>query len=246
MTAQNLLLTQNGTSLEITFEGVAGARVILQNFTLENLDNLSKSTGATVDLGNILFDGQTRIADSFDVFNANSTQTTIFNKNTVTFLNDLNNNVNGFDNSDDVINAQGGDDKINGKSGNDLLRGGVGNDTLIGGVGNDTLIGGAVNDTYTSLLTKDSLSVIGSPGDNLLSGGAGNDFLFVSGYFKSSVEGNVDYDLGNNTLNGGIGDDILNVNYLSAITCSLVAMVMILSPSLATTTTTPQALAPYS
>ncbi|MEH2399882.1 calcium-binding protein [Nostoc sp.] len=143
-TARNLQLTQNGNNLEITFvtfEGVINTfKVILQNFALENLHNLSKSTGATVDLGNILFDGQTSITNSFDVFNANSTQSTIFNKNTVTFLNDLSNNVNGFDNSDDVINGQGGDDKIDGKSGDDMLRGGAGNNTLIGGAGNDTLI----------------------------------------------------------------------------------------------------------
>ena len=132
LTAQNLLLTQNSNNLEITFKGVADDKVILQNFSVENLDNLST-------LGNILFDGQSSIRDSFDVFNANSTQSTIFNKNTVTFLNDLNNNVNGFDNSDDVINGQGGDDRIDGKSGNDLLRGGAGYDTLFGGAGNDIL-----------------------------------------------------------------------------------------------------------
>ncbi|WP_322743996.1 hypothetical protein [Nostoc edaphicum] len=82
-------------------------------------------------MGNILFDGQTSITDSFDVFNANSTQNTIFNKNTATFLNDLSNNVSGFDHSNDVINGQGGNDRIDGKSGNDFLRGGLGNDTLI-------------------------------------------------------------------------------------------------------------------
>uniref|UniRef100_UPI0035CA2602 calcium-binding protein n=1 Tax=uncultured Nostoc sp. TaxID=340711 RepID=UPI0035CA2602 len=133
--AQNLLLTQKSNNLEISFAGDAymrffDASVILQNFALENLENLSKSTGATVDLGNILFDGQTSTIDSFDVFNANSTQSIIFNKNTVTFLNDLNNNVSGFDNSDDVINGQGGDDLIDGLSGNDMLRGGAGNDSL--------------------------------------------------------------------------------------------------------------------
>ncbi|MHC5730707.1 MAG: calcium-binding protein, partial [Nostoc sp.] len=72
----------------------------------------------------------------------------IFNKNTVTFLNDLNNNISGFDNSNDVINGQGGNDKIDGKSGNDYLRGGAGNDTLIGGAGNDTLVGDAGADTF--------------------------------------------------------------------------------------------------
>ncbi|MHC5759630.1 DUF4347 domain-containing protein [Nostoc sp.] len=144
LTARNLLITQNANNLELSFQGVADDKVILQNFPLENLDNLST-------LGNILFDEQSNIRDSFDVFNANSTQSTIFNKNTVTFLNDLNNNVDGFDNSDDVINGQGGNDRIDGKSGNDLLRGGeiYDNDTLIGGAGDDTLIGGADRDTLT-------------------------------------------------------------------------------------------------
>ncbi|MEH2043116.1 beta strand repeat-containing protein [Nostoc sp.] len=198
LTAQNLLLTQNGNNLEISFVRVFNFRpVILQNFALENLDNLSLSTGTTVDLGNILFDGQTSITDSFDVFNANSTQSTIFNKNTVTFLNDLDNNVNGFDNSDDVINGQGGDDKIDGLSGNDLLRGGVGNNTLNGDTGNDTL---------------DANS---SPGNNLLSGGDGNDSLSASGYQYYDTYSKQDDDLrssGNNTLNGGVGNDTLNAS----------------------------------
>ncbi|MDZ8228237.1 MAG: hypothetical protein RMY00_35500, partial [Nostoc sp. ChiVER01] len=147
LTAQNLQLTQKSNNLEVTFENVANTKVTLQNFLLENLDNLPviSSKPAT---GNILFDGQTRITDSFDVINANSTQTSIFNRNTVTFLNDLSNNITGFDNSNDVINGQGGDDIINGLSGDDLLRGGTGNDVLIGGAGNDTLIGGAGADKF--------------------------------------------------------------------------------------------------
>ncbi|WP_414513838.1 calcium-binding protein [Nostoc sp. PCC 9305] len=192
LTAKNLLLTQNANNLEITFSSVFGGRkLILQNFALENLDNLSLSTGATVDLGNILFDGQTSITDSFDVFNADSTQSTIFNKNTVTFLNDLDNNVSGFDNSDDVINGQGGDDEINGL----LLRGGVGNNTLNGDTGEDTL------DADFSL------------GNNLLSGGDGNDSLSASGYQYYYSYSQQDDDLrsqGNNTLNGGAGNDTLN------------------------------------
>ncbi|MEH1835824.1 MAG: hypothetical protein V7L29_28175, partial [Nostoc sp.] len=147
LTAQNLQLTPQGNNLEVTFENVASTKVTLQNFQLENLDNLPAS-GAKPAIGNILFDGQTNIADSFDVFDANSTQTSLFNKNTVTFLNQLNNNITGFDNSADVINGQGGNDTINGKSGNDLLRGGAGNDTLIGGAGNDTLVGGAGADRF--------------------------------------------------------------------------------------------------
>ncbi|MEH2389368.1 MAG: calcium-binding protein [Nostoc sp.] len=232
-TAQNLQLTQNGKNLEITFEDVANSKVILQNFKLENLDNLP-ATSSRPAIGNILFDGQTSIADSFDVFDANSIQTSLFNRNTVTFLNDLSNNITGFDNSNDVINGQGGDDIIDGLSGNDLLRGGAGNDTLIGGAGNDTLIGGAGNNildggtgdnslnasgstgnnTLKGGAGNDSLSASGSTGDNLLFGGDGNDSLNLSGsvqYFSNSPRRD-SRSLGNNTLEGGAGDDSLSAS----------------------------------
>ncbi|BBD69454.1 hemolysin-type calcium-binding region [Nostoc commune NIES-4072] len=232
LTARNLLLTQNGSNLEITFQSeIPNAKIILQNFALENLHNLSKSAGATVNLGNIQFYGETSISDSFDVVNANSTQHNLFRKNTVTFFNDLDNNVNGFDNSDDVINGQSGNDKIDGKSGNDLLRGGAGNNTLIGGVGNDTLYagfstgnntlcGGAGNDnldasfsTGNNLLNggvgNDTLDVSASTGDNLLNGDDGNDYLLASG--KNYYINGVYLSLGNNTLNGGAGNDILSI-----------------------------------
>jgi M6 family metalloprotease-like protein len=149
--AQNLILTQNGTDLEITFEDIADTKVVLQNFALENLDNLA-------DLGNILFDGQTSIQDSFDVFDADSTRDTIFNQGTVTFLNDLDNKVTGFNNSNDVINGQTGNDRIDGRGGNDLLRGGLGNDTCLGSNGKDILIGGDGNDHLIGGNRKDSLT----------------------------------------------------------------------------------------
>ncbi|WP_445630526.1 beta strand repeat-containing protein [Nostoc sp. DSM 114167] len=228
LTAQNLVLTQNGSNLEITFDADSSPKIILQNFALENLDNLSLSTGATVNSGNILFSGQTTITDSFDVFNANSTQGTLFNKNTVTFLNDLNNNVSGFDNSDDVINGQGGDDLIDGKSGNDLLRGGAGNDTLIGDVGNDILVEDTGNNFLVGGIGDDSLNVDSSTGKNTLDGGAGDDTLYARGSqgnnLLSGGDGNDFLDAselaiaeghdfigssGNNTLNGGAGDDTL-------------------------------------
>ncbi|MBE9106088.1 hypothetical protein IQ229_14400 [Nostoc cf. edaphicum LEGE 07299] len=196
-TAQNLILTQNGNNLEINFQGSTFTKIILENFALETLDNLSKSSGATVDLGNILFYGQTTITDSFDVFNANSTQSTVFKKNTVTFLNDLDNNVSGFDNSNDVINGQGGNDIIEGLSGNDLLRGGAGNNTLNGGVGDD------------------SLDADFPSSNNLLNGGDGNDSLTAFGRYNyfTYYGGNVDdRSLGNNTLNGGVGDDSLDAS----------------------------------
>ncbi|MHC5736640.1 hypothetical protein [Nostoc sp.] len=147
LTARNLQLTQNGKNLEVSFENVANTKVTLQNFKLENLDNLPASFSRQA-IANILFDNESSIADSFDVLDANSNPSSIFNKNTVTFLNNLNNNIFGFDNSNDVINGQGGNDKIDGKSGNDYLRGGAGNDTLVGGAGNDTLIGGAGADRF--------------------------------------------------------------------------------------------------
>ncbi|MEH2401542.1 hypothetical protein [Nostoc sp.] len=146
LTAKNLLLTQNGSNLEITFEEEVNAKVILKNFKLENLDNLP-ATSSRPAIGNILFDGQTSITKSFDVFDVNSTQTNLSNKNTVTFLNDLSNNITGLDNSNDVVNGQGGNDKIDGLNGNDLLRGSTGNDTLIGGKGDDSLNGGEGDDS---------------------------------------------------------------------------------------------------
>jgi hypothetical protein len=142
LTAKNLLLTQEGSDLRISFEGVPGTGAILRDFALEDLDNLPGGEG------NILFDGDETIQDSFDVFNADSTQLRIFNRNSVTFLNDLDNLVLGFDDSDDVINGQGGDDIILGLSGDDVLRGGEGDDILDGGLGSDVKTGGPGADTF--------------------------------------------------------------------------------------------------
>ncbi|AVH66231.1 hemolysin-type calcium-binding repeat-containing protein [Nostoc sp. 'Peltigera membranacea cyanobiont' N6] len=229
-TAQNLQLTQNGNNLEITFENLANSKVILQNFKLENLDNLP-ATSSRPAIGNILFSGQTSVTDSFDVFDANSTQTNLFNKNTVTFLNDLDNNITGFDNSNDVINGQGGNDIIDGLSGDDIIRGGAGNDTLIGGAGNDTLIGGAGNNILDGDADDDILNISGSignntllggadddrlsanasTGDNLLSGGDGNDSLDISGsYINRPSYSSDSRTTGNNTLLGGAGNDTLS------------------------------------
>ncbi|WP_392534760.1 beta strand repeat-containing protein [Nostoc sp. C117] len=207
LTARNMLLTQNGTNLEITFErrvfGPVTKKVILQNFKLEDLDNL-RASGSRPAIGNIIFDGQTTITDSFNVLDANSTDTSIGIKNTVTFLNDLDNNITGLDNSDDVINGQGGNDKIDGLSGNDLLRGGAGNDTLIGGLGNDTLVEVSGNNSLVGGAGDDSLRVDSSTGDNILYGGAGKDTLSAQG------------SQGNNLLFGGDGNDIVDASYLSS------------------------------
>jgi hypothetical protein len=148
LTAHNLLLTQTGANLELSFDGVNGNKVTLNNVALENLDNLLKSTGASVDLANIFFDGEIQPVDSFDVVDASFVGTSIHRRNTVTFLNDLSNTVSGYDNSNDVINGQGGDDRLNGRSGDDVLRGGQGNDALIGGAGNDLLVGNEGADQF--------------------------------------------------------------------------------------------------
>ncbi|MDZ8186784.1 MAG: hypothetical protein RMX96_18280 [Nostoc sp. ChiSLP02] len=160
LSARNLQLTQNGNSLEISFENVAATKVTLQNFKLEDLDNLAVTSSRKA-IGNILFNGQTSITDSFDVLDANSIQSNLFAKNTVTFFNALSNNIIGLDNSDDVINAQAGNDTINGKSGNDILRGDADNDILIGGAGNDILTGNAGADwfVYNTSSTFNSSSV---------------------------------------------------------------------------------------
>jgi hypothetical protein len=66
---------------------------VLKDVALENLENLEKPMTAAVDLGNILFNGQTSIQDSFGVLDADDTRTRVFSHNTVTFLNDLNNSI---------------------------------------------------------------------------------------------------------------------------------------------------------
>jgi len=165
LSAQKLILTQNGQDLVVTFEGVDDTNVTLKHFKLEDLDNLQTAGGGSVGLGNILFAGQTSIEDSFDVIDANSQQGQIFNRNTVTFLNNRNTTVDGFDNSDDVINAEGGNHKIYGLSGDDVLRGGKGNSKLYGGDGYDTLEGGAGHTTMIG--GKDSDVFVLSPTDGL-------------------------------------------------------------------------------
>ncbi|MDX2215702.1 MAG: DUF4347 domain-containing protein [Oculatellaceae cyanobacterium bins.114] len=154
LTARNLVLTQTGSDLELTFEGVANTQVTLKDFALENLDNLKRLTGGKVNIANILFDGQTTVQDSFDVVNANFTRGRVASRNTVTFLNDRNNVISGRDASNDVINAQGGNDQVRGFQGDDLLRGGAGDDWLDGGVGNDTLVGASGADQFVFTSTQ--------------------------------------------------------------------------------------------
>ncbi len=234
LVARNLLLTQNGADLVLTFDGIANTQVTLKGFALENLDNLQQATGASVNLGNILFDGQALVQDSFDVFNADSIMTNLFNRNTVTFLNDLNNTVYGFDGSDDVINAQGGNDIIYGGSGNDVLRGGAGNDALYGGAGNDTLTGGlgadrfvfgsgaafdanalgvdaiagfSVTDGDQIVLSKQTFTALTSPANSALTG---NDFAVINDAVNGATSAAAS--IARIVFNGATGDLFYNQN----------------------------------
>ncbi|HEY9624683.1 MAG TPA: hypothetical protein V6C78_30435, partial [Crinalium sp.] len=155
-TASQLLLTQVGNHTLVSFEGVSDTGVWLKNVRLETLDNLGRAIASNP--ANILFNKQKTPQDSFDVFDADSTQHQVWNRNTVTFLNDLNNQVRGFDNSNDVINGQRGNDTLLGLSGDDLLRGGDGDDILAGGTGTNRLVGGAGVDTF--IISKNALTYI--------------------------------------------------------------------------------------
>jgi Ca2+-binding RTX toxin-like protein len=184
LSARSMKLTQVGNDVEVTFDGITDTKIILQNLLLDELDNLTKATGASVDFSNIIFDGETAPFDSFDVLDSDRQLNTVFNPNSVTFLNDRNNNTKGRDNSNDVINGLGGDDILDGLGGDDLLRGGTGNDRLFGGSGNDTLQGDEGND-----------QLFGGDGNDVLEGGANNDQLDGGG--------------GNDFINGGDGDDVI-------------------------------------
>nr|WP_029897954.1 hypothetical protein [Desulfohalovibrio reitneri] len=156
----SMLLTVDGNDTLITFEGIDDVSVRLTGFDFHHLDNLS---GGQV---NIIFnDGW--VADSYDVFDSFSgtSRTQVFRPDTVTFLNQGDNQVSGTDSSD-VINAMDGDDTLYAGAGDDLLRGQAGDDTLFGQAGDDILFGGEGDDT-----------IHGGEGNDLLDGGAGADAL---------------------------------------------------------------------
>ncbi len=133
LTAENMLLEYDGQNTIVTFEGVENFQISLENFDFTDLDNLSGIEG-----WNIIFDGQSEGTDAYDVFNDHgSSMDGIWNKNSVTHLNEADNIVKGKDGSNDVINAMEGNDTISGGTGNDVLRGQAGNDTLYGDDPND-------------------------------------------------------------------------------------------------------------
>ena len=210
LTADNMLLTQNGDDLEITFEGVDDTKVILQNFQLDHLDNLWLATSCGYEmLGNIIFDGEDEATDSYDVYNDDSLQAQIWNRNTVTFLNDLDNDVSGFDDSNDVINGQGGNDTLRGLSGDDVLRDqeelvGVSearlDNAFFGGEGNDTLQAREV------ILAEGQAEVMTS-----MDGGLGDDLMTATAEAVGEAGGGT----ASNTINGGDGNDTITANVMA-------------------------------
>jgi Ca2+-binding RTX toxin-like protein len=233
-TAKNMLLTQEGKNLVVSFEG-KDTQVRLNNVNLEDFENFA-AVGNQAAIGNVLFNGQTTIQDDFDVVDAKVRNVTLSKANTVTFLNILNNTVTGTS-GDDVINALGGNDLVNGGAGNDLIRGGAGNDTLNGGLGDDTLdggtgndwmLGGAGNDVYRVDATGDVVTeLVGEGSDRVESSinyvlGVNVENLTLTGNaiqgsgneLDNVITGNASANLlqgigGNDTLFGGDGDDQL-------------------------------------
>lgn len=194
--ADRLILDQNGSDVIIRFMG-ATTTVILENVEREDLDNLPLiPEGWTTPVGNILFDGDRHIIDSFDVFNIDSRSGQVFGRGAVTFLNDLDNEVTGF-NSDDTIHALDGHDAVSGYDGDDTLVGNEGDDTLLGGAGDDTLIGGAGDDILVGGAGDDIL--VGGAGDNLLKGNSGHD-QFVITHRYPGVNIFQDFDPNSDTL----------------------------------------------
>ncbi|WP_143162078.1 calcium-binding protein [Phormidesmis priestleyi] len=182
--AKNLLLDQQGNDLTLTFADVQNISIILKDFNLENLDNFLTISETPLMLGNIVFNGETTsIQDSFDVIDANLIIAQVFNRNSVTFLNDSDNDVMGFDDSNDVINSQGGNDFLKGLGGDDILRGGASDDILWGGTGADILDGGT--------------------GNNWLTGGAGADVFRLCRNGLSQV---IDFQVGEDRI--GLPADI--------------------------------------
>ena len=148
-TAENIIFESYGSDVKITFDGLKNFSLILKDFDLELFDNIpSKSSNTPGSAGNIVFDEQSIALDSIDVINQNSDRNKPFNTDQLTVFNDSDNYIYGYEESDDIIHAQGGDDILLGLSGDDILRGGKGDDLLDGGNGLDTLYGGSGADGF--------------------------------------------------------------------------------------------------
>jgi hypothetical protein len=207
LTADRMLLEQKGDDLKIGFEN-SELKIRIKDFLLENLDNLSTETWASITIGNILFDGQTTIQDSFDVIDPELNISQVLRPNTVTFLNNFDNFTSGYIDSNDVIDGLTGDDVLYGLSGNDKLRGGQGNDRLYGGEGDDYLLGGEGDDLLNAGTANQA---------DRLNGGLGNDLFVVPTSGTAVIE---DFELGRDKLK--LGEQGLPPSDLNQITLQIV------------------------
>jgi Ca2+-binding RTX toxin-like protein len=219
MTARNLILEQTGSDVLIRFDGDAATQITLTNITVEQLENIA---GA----GNFRFYGESAVTDGVDVWAAAEQAKVVDHANVTTFLNDLDNAVNGRDASADAINGLGGNDVLKGRGGDDLLRGDGGDDRLDGGTGADHMFGGTGNDLYVVDNIGDAVTETeaGPAGgiDIVLSTvsftlGANVENLTLTGKGAIDGTGNTldNVIIGNdasNTLDGGAGNDTLRGN----------------------------------
>jgi Ca2+-binding RTX toxin-like protein len=149
ISAQDLVLSREGTSLVIGFGAAVVGRVRLGGFDANDvqrkasIDNFQFSDGTVLSYSQLVARGVEGVGAT--------------GKETLT----------GTDSADHLI-GDSRDSTIFGLGGNDLLEGGGGSDILIGGDGNDTLLGQAGNDRLE-----------GGDGDDVLDGGGGNDILIA-------------------------------------------------------------------
>jgi parallel beta-helix repeat protein len=120
--------------------------------------------------------------------------------------------LNGRDNIDDTIKAQGGNDTVKGRGGNDKLYGGSGNDKVYGESGDDRVYGDSGNDLLYGGYGNDRAyggtgndKVYGNAGDDRVYGGSGHDTV-DGGWGNDWVYG----DSGNDRVYGGSGNDVVN------------------------------------
>ena len=169
---ENILFQQKDDDLIILFQGLNEFSLVLNEFTLELIDNIPSQNSRADSIGNILFHNEQQLSDSFDVINSGIEVDEVFSADQVTFLNELNNLTYGFDSSDDIIHGLSGDDQLFGRSGRDRLYGEEGDDLLDGGRDDDLLSGGPGADKFV-------LSLDGSM-DTIVDFTIGEDSLLLS------------------------------------------------------------------
>ena len=238
LTPSNLLLNQSGNDVIVSFQGIENTEVILTDFILEDLNNL------TNEVSNLLFSGDEKdnllVGDAKNDFIAgNPGNDTLqgFAGRDFLYGNNGDDNLNGGDgedlaygedgmdtinggNDDDTLYGEAGDDILNGNNGLDTIAGGSGDDSLSGGIGEDSLDGGNGHDTLYG--DEDNDLLYAKAGDDLLYGGLGDDYLsghngndsLYGGDGKDSINGGNDRDLllgeaDDDLLNGGNGRDTL-------------------------------------